>query len=183
MAPTYSRLKWGSIFVAVLIALGVGYSCVGSNNGRVIEFQCDRDLPEVRQMLKKDLYWLTTEESYNHDFLFQYRCPNQNPLYFGKLEVKVIRNNVELVGFITYYMKQHGIGQIQFLAVKDAYRGKRYGQILLKHALNDLAHKGARTIELITRPSNLSGQRLYNRVGFVEQGRDETFVYFQYTVH
>jgi ribosomal protein S18 acetylase RimI-like enzyme len=138
-------------------------------------------MPAIKTIFDKDLYWLSADEEYNPDFTFKYRTPHENPLYFGQLKVKVLRINNEFVGFTAYYLESKDMGRLLFVAVRPEFRGKRYGQQLIEYALNDMAHMGVKQVKLTTRPSNLSGQKLYKRVGFVEQDRDDTFVHFLYT--
>jgi ribosomal protein S18 acetylase RimI-like enzyme len=53
---------------------------------------------------------------------------------------------------------------------------------LMQFALDDMKRLGAKKISLVTRTSNLSAQKLYNRMGFKETYRDEGYVYFDYKV-
>lgn len=102
-------------------------------------------------------------------------------MYNGTLKVKVIRDQSQLVGFTAYYMKARDVGQLLFIVVDDNFRGKRYGQILLEHGINQLKKMGARKVDLVTRTTNIRAQKLYKRVGF-KLVRDDGagFVYFEY---
>ncbi len=61
-------------------------------------------------------------------------------------------------------------------------RGKGFAQKLMQYAIDDMRRLGAKKITLITRTSNTSAQKLYNRIGFKEIYRDEGYVYFEYRV-
>lgn len=179
------RLSFKYIFLGIVVFAfmggAIGYSC-SSVRVPIYEFEYERDMPAVRKIFDQDLYWLSADESYKPDFSFKYHTPHESPLYFGQMKIKVLRLNNELVGFTTYYMESKESARLLFIAVRPEFRGKRYGQQLIEYALKDLAQMGAKKVKLTTRPSNLSGQKLYKRVGFVETGRDDTFVYFLYTM-
>ena len=99
----------------------------------------------------------------------------------GRLRIKVLREHDAFVGFTAYYMKTSDLGLLLFLAVNPEFRGKGYGDMLTRYALNDLIRVGAKRIRLVTRTCNIPAQKLYKRVGFKETSRDdEGFVYFEY---
>jgi ribosomal-protein-alanine N-acetyltransferase len=56
------------------------------------------------------------------------------------------------------------------LATHPQYRRRGIGQRLLAHALLDAYERGARTVFLEVRRSNLNAQALYRKFGFVEDG-------------
>jgi len=63
--------------------------------------------------------------------------------------------------------------------VDSSARGKGVGEALSREALRLAVEKGARTVELTSRPSRAAANRLYRRLGFVER---ETSVY-RYTLN
>jgi ribosomal protein S18 acetylase RimI-like enzyme len=67
---------------------------------------------------------------------------------------------------------------IEDVVVDGHARGRGVGEALTREALRIAAEKGARTVELTSRPSREAANRLYQRLGFV---RRETNVY-RYTV-
>jgi ribosomal protein S18 acetylase RimI-like enzyme len=67
---------------------------------------------------------------------------------------------------------------VEDVAVDVAARGKGVGERLSREALRLAAARGARTVELTSRPSREAANRLYQRIGFE---RRETNVY-RYTV-
>ena len=58
---------------------------------------------------------------------------------------------------------------IEDLVVDDASRGRGVAEILCREALNRASAAGARTVDLTSRPSRESANRLYRRLGFVER--------------
>jgi len=67
---------------------------------------------------------------------------------------------------------------IEDVVVDSSARGRGVGEALSREALRLAVEKGARTVELTSRPSRAAANRLYRRLGFVER---ETRVY-RYTL-
>ena len=67
---------------------------------------------------------------------------------------------------------------IEDVAVDDVARGRGVGEALSREALRIAAERGARTVELSSRPSREAANRLYRRLGFVSR---DTNVY-RYTI-
>jgi ribosomal protein S18 acetylase RimI-like enzyme len=67
---------------------------------------------------------------------------------------------------------------IEDVAVDANARGKGVGEALSREALRVAAERGARTVELSSRPSREAANRLYKRLGFVPR---DTNVY-RYTI-
>jgi ribosomal protein S18 acetylase RimI-like enzyme len=65
-------------------------------------------------------------------------------------------------------------GWIEDVVVDESARGRGVGELLNRRAL-DIAHKrGAKTVDLTSRPSRIAANKLYQKLGFVER---ETTVY------
>ncbi|NLT96265.1 MAG: ribosomal protein S18-alanine N-acetyltransferase [Clostridia bacterium] len=56
------------------------------------------------------------------------------------------------------------------IAITPEYRGQRLGEILLNHMMTEAKAKGAVKMTLEVRVSNISAQKLYKRLGFLEAG-------------
>lgn len=65
-------------------------------------------------------------------------------------------------------MKTPTLGFILFMDVNPEFRGKRYGEILMRHDFAALKRMGATRVELFTRTNNERALKLYKRVGMVE---------------
>lgn len=180
----------GAIGTTFLLA-GIGYKQIfhKSNNivvteSKIFSYQPERDKQEILDIFKKNWYWLiASRENYDPDFI-EFLLDNRTPSkeeqrYYGKLVLKVLRENNEFIGFTAYYMKNFFIGQILFVAVRSEFRGKGYAQKLMQHAINDLKQQGATSINLLTRTTNETAQKLYKRLGFQVMQEDNGFVYFE----
>ena len=167
------------IFAALLCGL-FGYYYF-SQTGPIYEFNAARDTKPILELFDKNWYWLIANEGSSPAFYLKYKTPNENPLYFGKLKIKVLREKNKLIGFVAYYMEQPEEGRLLFLAVDEQYRGKGYGFTLAQYAMNDMINNmGALKIGLWTRLSN-PAQHLYKKLGFVESYYTETgFIFFEY---
>lgn len=177
------KLLLGCSIVIAICAAGFSYYYVTIPRGPIYEFNAQRDTKDIVNLFEKERYWVTAVPDSSPEFILKYRMPQKNPLYAGKLQVKVLREDNNFIGFITYYMDALNkyLGHIFIMAVDPAFRGKSYGKKLLQFALQDLKAQGAKTVELVTRTTNIPAQRLYLSTGFVETKRTEDgFVYYEY---
>jgi len=172
-----------SIGLVVLVGGGIQWyysSCKASVcSGPISAFDDARDTQDILNLFETNWHWLVASSDYSPAYMLKHRAPNENPLYHGKLSIKVLREKNAFVGFIAYYKKKPTEGFILFVAVKEEFRGKRYAEQLMKCAMDDLKSQGARSVWLITRLSNLRAQALYKRLGFYELQHDDEFIYFQ----
>lgn len=175
--------KWRIGAAIFTMSLGAGiFYYLSIPRGPIYDFDPARDTQDILQVFERDWYWLVSSDDYSPEFMLKYRAPGRNPLYIGRLRIKVLRENDAFVGFTAYYMKTSDLGFLLFLAVDPEFRGKGYGDTLTRYALNDLIRMGTKRIRLVTRTDNIPAQKLYSRMGFRETSRDdEGFVYFEYT--
>ncbi len=167
-------------FVVLLLAASIIATSLGScalhswADSGVVDFEYQRDYSAVEEIFKRDWDWLVpvAPEHYSLDLVLKYRAPRQDPLYAGRLTLKVIRDKDHLVGFVGYYMKNKEEGFLNFLDVNPTYRGKGYGEKLARYAIDEMVKKGARRITLVTYPHNSRALNLYHRLGFKEIGRN-----------
>ncbi|MDW7672982.1 MAG: ribosomal protein S18-alanine N-acetyltransferase [Bacillota bacterium] len=61
------------------------------------------------------------------------------------------------------------------IAVRNEYKGNRIGEFLLNHLFSLGRIKGALRATLEVRPSNISAQNLYLRIGFKSFGRRKSY--------
>jgi ribosomal protein S18 acetylase RimI-like enzyme len=79
------------------------------------------------------------------------------------------RDGSEVIGMLTLILVQipTGLrGHIEDVVVAESHRKKGVGEALSKHALTIAQTKGARTVDLTSRPSREAANRLYQRLGF-----------------
>lgn len=87
------------------------------------------------------------------------------------------RHNGDIVGLLTLAIFRIPTGVrawIEDVVVDELARGSGVGEALSRAALAEAARRGAKTVELTSRPSREAANRLYQRVGFV---RRDTNVY------
>ena len=83
----------------------------------------------------------------------------------------------EIVGLLTLVVFRIPTGMrawIEDVVVDESARGAGVGELLNRAALDEARRKGARTVDLTSRPSRAAANRLYQRLGFVAR---ETNVY------
>lgn len=92
-------------------------------------------------------------------------------------DVVVARVDGRIVGTLTLVVFRIPTGVrawIEDVVVDDAARGHGVGEALNQFALDLARSKGAKTVDLTSRPSREAANRLYQRIGFVAR---ETNVY------
>lgn len=164
-----SKIGIGLTFIIGLVA---GYFIFFKEPSNIRTFDDKRHMQQVLDLFKADHYFLSADPDIAHTiYLFKYRAPDENLFSKGRMTIKVLEEDNKVVGFVTYYMdhmEQPGTGRILFLDVSKDHRGKRYGEQLLKYAINDLKKRGAYQVWLAVREENKPAQRLYRRFGFVD---------------
>ena len=86
-------------------------------------------------------------------------------------------SNQEIVGLLTLAIFRIPTGVrawIEDVVVDDQARGKGVGDALNRAALAEAGRRGAKTVDLTSRPSREAANRLYQRLGFKQR---ETNVY------
>jgi ribosomal protein S18 acetylase RimI-like enzyme len=170
----------GYLLVACAITFGV-YRYASYESGPIYEFNVERDTKAVLDIFEQNKYWLLANPDSSPAFMIKYRTPNENPIYFGKMRIKVLREDDKLAGFVTYYMENPGEGRILFLAVGHDFRGKGYGTQLAQYAIADLIRMGSEKVTLWTRLANLPAQKIYKGLGFTEvYYTPGGYVFFEY---
>lgn len=87
------------------------------------------------------------------------------------------RSGAEVVGLLTlvvFRIPTAVRAWIEDVVVDESARGSGVGEALSRAALAEAARRGAKTVELTSRPSREAANRLYQRIGFV---RRDTNVY------
>jgi len=167
--------------VCSLCIAGLVYFFSG-NRVPIYDFSPARDMQPVLKIFDKDWYWLVygvTPEEYSPEFTLKYRTPDRNPLNFGKLIIKVMREGGKTVGFVAYYKKNFYRYKLLYLAVGREFRGKGYGVKLAKYAIQDMFSRGAKVIRLVTRVNNIKSRNLYKKLDFKETITEGDLIYFE----
>ena len=91
--------------------------------------------------------------------------------------VLAARDDEGIVGLLTLAMFRAPTGLrawIEDVVVDEAVRGRGIGEALTREAVRLAGERGARTVDLTSRPSREAANRMYERVGFRKR---ETNVY------
>jgi ribosomal protein S18 acetylase RimI-like enzyme len=144
------------------------------------EYNEERDERAIKNLFHDDYYWLYPDTSYDVEshmgFTLKYRAPNENPLYVGTLQVKVLHVNGKFAGFTAYHLETVTRYRLLFLAIHKDFRKRGFGEKLARYAVEEMKKMGAQTIVLVTRVNN-PAQNIYRRIGFEETSHDNEFLY------
>ena len=173
MSFTHKKKYIIASLVALSLVAGIFWYSSNSRNQLIVDYDYQRDSAAIAQIFDTDWDWLIpfAKDDYSLDLVLKYKAPQQNPLYAGRLNIKVARIDDRLIGFVMYYLKKPGEWFFNFLDVIPAYRGKGYASKLARYAIDDMIAKGAQRITLVTYPHNESALKLYKKLGFVEISR------------
>ena len=178
-----SHSKKVILFLTVAFSFGIGttlYYYQNVERGPIYTFNADRDTKEIMDIFHKNWYWLLASEHSSPAFMIKNRTHDANPMHFGSLHIKVLRENNRLAAFAAYFMENPTEGRLLFLAVDQDFRGKGYGKLLAQHAMSELFKMGATHIALWTRVANIPAQRIYKDLGFKEAFEDNGYIFFEY---
>jgi len=184
--------RWQKLFLCVVVgaACGGGYFYF-TRDAVKNEVTIDADIRNytgtseqtalIKKQFKDNWYWLITSSNYDVDYMLSTHSPNTyEPKYTGKMKIKVLYNEEGVpVGFGTYYMRNAAHGEVLFIAIDNAFRGKHYAEKLVNYAINDLRAMGAKTVKLLTRTDNKPARKLYERLKFTQTHSSPTHVYFR----
>jgi len=76
----------------------------------------------------------------------------------------------KVVGYVIGVIRWGATGHILAIGVDPSYRRQQIGWTLMERIINRLRAKGAKTIRLEVRKSNLGAQQFYLKLGFKEMG-------------
>ena len=82
------------------------------------------------------------------------------------------RRGTEIVGLLTlvvFRIPTAVRAWIEDVVVDESARGSGVGEALSRAALAEAVRRGAKTVELTSRPSREAANRLYQRIGFVRR--------------
>jgi Acetyltransferases len=166
--------------VGALLATGLVYKVAYSEKSQITDFVYSRDAESILKIFDIDWYWLvaSSKEEYSADFMLKNRTYDKDPANFGKLTIKVLRDNDRLAGFNAYFKKKFYEGFLLYVGVDRDFRGKGYGEKLTKYAVNDMFADGCSVVKLVTRVANTKARSLYKKLGFEETLIDNGYVYY-----
>lgn len=180
---------FGFLLLCILFCGGTYYytKVYAAQAVKLVDFEYERDMADVLSIFDRNWYWLMVypQEEYDPNYLphvFKWGAPQADPLKKGMLTIKVLRHEGRVIAFTAYYMKTKISGFLLFVAVDNNFRGKKYGEALVNHALKAMIDRGAKQIQLNTRIDNLPARSLYKKMGFTETVRQGPFVYYTYKI-
>lgn len=157
---------------------------VGADKPYVLyEFKGDeRDIQDVENMFKRDLYWLTTRDYYDVRGMMLKRSSDfDDPSKDGDLTIYIMRDKAtdKFIGFTAYLRLSFYKGKILFIGVEPDFRGKRYAGELVKFDFDQFKKMNMIKGMLTTRVENAAARKAYEREGMKEYMIYDGFVYYE----
>lgn len=129
----------------------------------------ERDIKDIEATFQDDFYWLTTRDTYDVRAMLTHRTSEfTDQTQYNNMFIYVMREKATqaFIGFVAFFKVSFYKGQILFVSVNKAFRGKGYGQKLTEYALAQMKKMGMVKATLFTRIDNKAARRLYERMGF-----------------
>ncbi len=183
MSRNIKRIILISLITAVIVATAGWFLFVRQTGPQIIEFDINRDGKDIMAIYERDWDWLIPGDrnSFSPELMMAYRAPQQNPMYAGRLKIKVMRDeNDKLIGFVAWFMKNADVGFLNFLDVNPEYRGKGYAEKLVRYAMDQMIKGGAKKLTMVTYTHNARARKFYNRIGWRETGIEGKQVHLVY---
>lgn len=177
------NLKYGiALFACTTLIVGGAYQIYQYVHREPLymrDFDYQRDASFIKQLFEKNWYWLIAADEYDVDYMLVHKLTNKDPRRAEKLIIKTLYHEKDPVGFIAYFKQSFYSGGIRFVCVDDAYRSRGYAKYMVSYALRDLKRQGISSVQLVTRTVNYAAQKVYTSLGFVEERRNDEFVYYK----
>ncbi len=168
------------ILLSLLVALGLVGLFVWKDDqtkrtlAQIRPLDISKDLVPMTVLINANKFLLSERNDFPTEKFLLWRAPSFDPSKKGQVRIDVIEVDGVPAGFVSFYRKSATAGYIWLLAVDERFRGQGLGKDLMEHALGELKKQGATFATLSTRTLNKAALKLYTRLGFVEQSRDET---------
>lgn len=131
---------------------------IASQVSEELLFECHRLVPQLSSSAKQ----LTANE------LFEIVDSDSTLLFVARHDDKI----VGLLTLVLFRIPTAMRAWIEDVVVDSAARGHGVGEALNQAAIAEAKRRGAKTVDLTSRPSREAANRLYKRIGFV--ARDTT---------
>jgi RimJ/RimL family protein N-acetyltransferase len=184
----HSWVKRVALIASIAIGSGIAWvvhnrSAFGEKPYVLYEFTGDeRDVQDVEKMFERDLYWLTSRETYDARAMMLRKTSDfDDPSKDGDLTIYIMRDKKTdaLIGFTAYLRLSFYKGKILFIAVNPEFRGKRYAGELVKFDFEQFKKMGMIKGMLTTRVDNKAARKAYEREGMKEYMIHDGFVYYE----
>jgi [ribosomal protein S18]-alanine N-acetyltransferase len=126
-------------------------------------------------------YFRSTDLSRVYDLACRSLKEQYNPSIFIELSpywrqgFLVLEDMGEIIGFVFGIMVSSVEARILMLAINEQQRGRGLGALLCRQFFQECGNKGVKLVSLEVRASNLSAQRFYEKLGFVQAGIIEEY--------
>lgn len=172
------RIKKRHIALLILLAIGAAFTIFYFNSDQPkdpvsVRSYEKKDFQPVLKIMNDNKFWISEHADLSGEKVLTFKAPNNDMSKKGQASIDVVAVNDEAVGFIAYYRKSFLEGRIWLLAIDKDSRKKGFGERLIDHALMELKKKGATYVTLAAKTINKPAISLYQKMGFVEENRDE----------
>ncbi len=173
-----SRIKKRHIALLILLALTAIFAIFyfksdQPENSFAIRPYEDRDFSTVLRIMNDNLFWISEHSDLATEKVLTLKAPHNDSNRKGQAAIDVVTVDDEPKGFISYFKKSQTQGFIWLLAVDKDQRKKGFGEKLIAHALAELKRQGATYATLAAKAINKPAISLYQKMGFVEERREE----------
>jgi|SRR5579871_97537 len=175
----FSRVKKRHIALLCLLAALAVFAVFYLQNDQTEQalvirpYEQDKDFRPLVRIVNDNLYWISENPDFSAERMLLSRAPSYAPEKKGLVNIAVVESEEATAGFVAYYKKSPDHGFIWLLGVDKTYRGRGFGEMLMKHALSNLKRQGATYATLATRLINKPAMSLYRKLGFVEEHRED----------
>lgn len=164
-------------FLAALATLGIFVwkdDQTKRTTSQIRPLDVSKDLLPLTTLINANKFLLSERNNFPTEKFLLWRAPSFDPSKKGQVRIDVIEVDGVVAGFVSFYRKSATAGYIWLIAVDEHFRGQGLGKDLMEHALGELKKQGATFATLSTRTLNKAALKLYAKLGFIEQSRDET---------
>ena len=136
-----------------------------------------KDIPELQEMIKP---MFPNSRFYSDPFFSHEEADNLHVVWIKNSvlgEAADIVLHIPTKGFVTCKKKEHGVGEILLIGVKDGFRRRHFGRILMDASVEWFSDNGIKTIKIKTQLKNIGAMNFYRKLGFSINGYDMTFSY------
>ncbi len=133
------------------------------------EFQPKTDTKNIVALIKKEWHKLFLLPSYNDTIIqrmFVHKKPGDSSAPTAQLIIQVLEIEGAFAGFVTFFLRDQTIGQIELLAVDQSYRGKGLGTLLIDHVSDFFKTSGRSYLQLYVYTSNSDALKFYKHLDF-----------------
>lgn len=152
-------------FITLFLSLHI----IANATPAIVPFNYQTDIAAVETILKdvwSALFWMPHYDHQLIKVIFEDKHPGDPIARNHPLSISVLKDNGQLIGFITYYQPNSDTGHIELLAIDKAYKGLGCGKKLINYVQNWFARLGCKYLQLYVYTANTHAIQFYNHLGF-----------------